>query len=69
MKVFDWDKFKDYESRITGVEEKLILQHYKQWLEDNGIDYEFGYSQIQLDDYIHVFRTAWILARMFTDNK
>lgn len=66
--IFNWDRYREYIAAMTGAEEELIQRHFRQLWDENGYG-ELGLSSPESQDRFEAFRTAWMLARMFTDDK
>jgi len=66
QKLFEWDQFRTYEENMSGVEEKLIENHFNQMSEGNDWGQD-GWSSPEAQFYFSLFRYGWMLGRMFTD--
>lgn len=55
----------DYlEYKVTTVEEKVIVEHFKTFLSHNDMGQE-DWSQPEMDHHYLVFKTGWVSAMAF----
>lgn len=58
--------YRDY--KVSNVEERVIQQHFQMYLAHNDIDPDdMGWSSLEFQSEYEMFKTAWVMARAFTD--
>lgn len=63
--LFDWDRFRDYQSKMSKVEIEVIRRHFQAMVEGNSAFEDL--SSAEMDGHFGVFEQSWIMARMFTE--
>jgi len=64
--LFDWTEFSDREIKLSKTEEIVITEHFKTWIDSNSFYKDC--SGLELEEKFNIFRSAWIMANMFTNS-
>ena len=61
--IFDWDAFRYFSRREEPTRDGVMKKAFSQWIAGN--DSFKDKNSVEMSDYFHTFRSAWIIAEMF----